>query len=281
MMMRFSCVPVSLSLALFWIPDGSAREAIRPVDDRVQRTMTTMRLIGTQIEDIHRNTGALPAADGELRPVGVVLGSDPEAAARRAAYSDGWGRPFRYRANAQTYQVISYGSDGRPDRSHSNQRLLPGRFAEVLDASTVSADLVLVDGRFTQRPFGSRTAEFETINAINRLFMAAASFAVDNNRYPGSTTGFVPVSELAADLVPVYMQDFPTHDGWGRPLQYFAGASSFVLASFGADGQPDRTYYPDLVCGMPLYEEGPSRTDGGDVMQFCGRFAYWPKGTEP
>ncbi len=281
MTMSFLCIPLSVSLTLGGIPDGLAREPVRPMNDPVQRTMTTMRLIGTQIEDLHRNTGILPAADGELRTVRVVLSMGPVATESHAEYSDGWGRPVRYRANAQSYELISYGGDGRPDRDYASQRLFPGRFSEILEATTASADLVLVDGRFTQRPFGSRTAAFETINGINRLFMASASFAVDNNRYPGSTTGFVPVSELAADLVPVYMQDLPTHDGWGRPLLYFASASSFVLASFGVDGQPDRTYYPDLACGMPLNEEGPSRTEGGDVMQFCGRFAFWPKGTEP
>ena len=67
-----------------------------------------------------------------------------------------------------------------PDQTYENQNLYLGRFRPVVDAPDLRNDLVLIDGRFVKRPFDSRGREFETINAINAIFIASASYAVDS-----------------------------------------------------------------------------------------------------
>ena len=120
-----------------------------------------------------------------------------------------------------------------------------------------------------------------TINSMNAIFSAAASFAVDYNHYPGSGSSLSPVTDLTSDLVPIYISDLPAQDGWGRPLLYSNVHGSLWLISFGEDGQPDHEYYPELTCGVWYSSEGPSITEGGDVIQACGVFRFWPRGTEP
>jgi hypothetical protein len=120
-----------------------------------------------------------------------------------------------------------------------------------------------------------------TINSINAIYQAAASYAVDYNRYPGSASAFSPVTELIPELVPIYIPDLPTVDGWGRPLLYSNIRGMLHLVSFGEDGQPDRQYYPDTACGIDYPGDGPSSKEGGDTVQACGIITNWPRGTEP
>jgi hypothetical protein len=242
--------------------------------------MTRMRIFSTVLADYQRVAGTYPLADGRLHPLRDALGPGLHDAVPDQAV-DAWGHLIWYRANGQLHQLISYGADGRRDKDHAGEPLYSSRSQPIVDAPEPTNDLVLIGGRFVRRPFGGRDREFRTINAINAIFNASAEFAVDNNRYPGSASDFTPVSELSADLVPHYIQDLPTQDGWGRPILYTNMPSTFLLASFGEDGKPDHTYYPDLVCGLELADEGPSSEEGGDILQACGWFAHWPRGTEP
>jgi len=254
------------------IPQASA--------DPVTQTMTAMRLLSTFVVDQRRREGGFRLADGKLHAAREVLG--PQLAVQSPNLTlDGWGHPLWYRAGRGVHEVISYGADGRADQNYDNQNLYAGRYQPIIDALDSRNDLVLIDGRFVRRPFGSRSREFATINAINAIYSASASFAVDNNRFPGSAVVFKPVSEIVADLVPVYIHDMPVNDGWGRPLLYSSNTATFILASFGEDGIPESSYYTDLLCGLAPFDPGPSVVEGGDVVQICGAFTTWPRGTEP
>jgi hypothetical protein len=239
-----------------------------------------MRVASTLLVDERRNAGIYPLADSRLHSLRDGLGprfGEPSPNELR----DAWGHPIWYRSNGEVHQLISYGADGQSDENYPAQRLNSGRFQVIVDAADPSNDLVLKEGRFVRRPFGMRAREFRTINSINAIFIASASFAVDNNRYPGNATVLTPVSTLATDLVPIYIQELPELDGWGRPILYSNNGAIFLLASFGEDGIQDQIHYPDLLCGLELFYERTSHEVGGDVVQACGRFAHWPRGTEP
>jgi hypothetical protein len=251
-----------------------------PKKDFVVLAMREMRVVSSLLEDQRRVQGTYPAADGEFHPLREVL--TPGVGGRAPlTVNDVWGHPIWYRANSDTHQLISYGPDGIPDEDYAQQRLHSGRYAPIVEPPVPTGDLVLIGGRFVRRPFSGRFREMATINAINAIFIAAASFAVDYNHYPGSTSSFSPVTELIPELVPVYLAELPTLDGWGRPLLYSNVHGSLWLVSLGEDGQPDHQYYPELTCGLQLFGEGPSGDDGGDAVQACGEFRYWPRGSEP
>ena len=257
----------------------SVKPASSTADDPVTLTMTTMRMLSAVLVDHQRREGEFPLADGKLHRVQDAL--DPRPGTPIAKLTrDGWNRPMWYRAGLGMHALISFGADGRADQDYENYNLYPGRYQPVVDASDPRSDLVLVDGRFVRRPFGSRTSEFETINAINVIYIASASFAVDNNRYPGNSAGFRPVSELTAELIPTYVANLPLNDGWGRPLLYASQPGSFVLASYGENGVPEVAFFSGLPCNLMMF--GPATIEeGGDVVQACGVFVNWPRGTEP
>jgi hypothetical protein len=247
--------------------------------DPVGSTMTAMRLASTLLEDVNRRTGAFPLADARVHLVREALAAAgrPEPA---GVGLDAWGHPLWYRAYRTVHEVISYGADGTGDVDYITEGLYPGQYRPIVDASDPRSDLVLVDGRFIKRPFGDRAPEFATINAMNVIFTAALSYSVDWNRYPGNATSLAPVDGLASELTPLYIQDLPRLDGWGRPLMYASSGFNFWLVSFGADGRSDG-FFPDGVCGLTWPNEGPASDDNGDAIMSCGRYVYWPRGVEP
>ncbi|MGH9867329.1 MAG: type II secretion system protein GspG [Candidatus Polarisedimenticolia bacterium] len=252
----------------------------QPRKDLVALAMREMRVVSALLEDQRRVQGSYPVPDGEFHPLREAL--TPGVVGRVAVTGkDVWGHPIWYRANSETHQLISYGSDGIRDEDYAQQRLYSGRRAAIVDSLDPTGDLVLTGGRFLRRPFAGRAREMATINSINAIYQAAASYAVDYNRYPGSASAFSPVTELIPELVPIYISDLPTLDAWGRPFLYSNLHGALWLVSFGEDGQPDHAYYPDLPCGLEQFGEGPAVMEGGDVVQTCGVFDRWPRGTEP
>ncbi len=280
MIQRRLVEPLVLLVTVFLGAASAAECSEAPTKlDSVTLAMREMRVISTLLDDQRRIQGTYPRADGTLHPLREVL--TPGVAWRApVTVNDFWGHPIWYRANGETYQLISYGSDGIPDEDYAQQGLYSGRHAPIVESPASTGDLVLSGGRFVRRSFTGRAREIATINSINAIYQAAASFAVDYNHYPGSTSSFSPVTELMTELVPIYISDLPTLDGWGRPLLYSNIRGMLRLVSFGEDGQPDRQYYPDAVCGIDD-PDGPSTKEGGDTVQACGVFTNWPRGTEP
>ncbi len=274
-----TCLLILITASLLASGGEPLQLSSTPVD-LVAQTMTRMRLASTLLVDERRSAGIYPLADSRLHSLRDVFGprfGEPSPNELR----DAWENPIWYRSNGEVHQLISYGADGQPDENYAAQRLYSGRFQVIVDAPDPRNDLVMKNGRFVRRPFGIHAREFTTINSINAIFIASSSFAVDNNRYPGNATVLTPVSSLAADLVPIYIKVLPTQDGWDRPILYSNNGATFLLASFGEDGIQDQIYYPDLLCGLELFYERTSHGEGADVVQACGRFAHWPRGTEP
>jgi hypothetical protein len=275
--MRGPLVPTCICLGL--LATNTVDAAQVAAADPVSETMVRMRLAATVVESWHLEHGAYPFADEKLRPLPAVVRSLTHSSLRTIEH-DAWGSPLLYRANERAYEIISLGTDRRLSEDHSTRPLHNRSVAPIEDTTVEEDDLIFADGRFVQRPFGDRRPAFVTINAMNAIFGAAAAFAIDNNRYPGDGYQFAPVAELASALVPVYLQDMPTDDGWGRPLLYTRYGGAFILASFGSDGVQDRTYYPDLPCGLLRFDESVSAASGADLIQVCGRWLFRPSGTE-
>lgn len=254
-------------------------------NDRVATTMSTMRLAAFSIEAYQREHGALPAADGQLKPFAELLATLQPSVALRSAAVDAWGHAILYRSNANiyatTYQLISLGADGIADTDYSNDPPYPSRTQPIRETANVNSDLILVDGRFTQRPFGSLKPAFLTVNAMNSIFLACESYAVDNNQYPGTGPGLVPVTALKQHLVPIYLASLPDADGWGRPLLASSDRTAVTLVSYGADGILDTNYSLTGLCGLIGNGAGPSAAPGADIIQACGDFTHWVAGTEP
>jgi len=276
---RIATVLITSAMATSFAPGEPPRTIAFTTSDPVAQTMTTMRMVSTLLVDQQRREGGYPLADGGLHRVQDVLGPQPGTQTAKLT-RDGWGHPLWYRAGLATHELISYGADGSADLNYDHQGLYAGRYQRIVDAPDPRNDLVLIDGRFVRRPFGLRTREFETINSINAIFIASASFAVDNNGYPGNAAEFRPVSELAAELAPIYIPELPMNDGWGRPLLYSSRPGAFVLASYGENGAPEVAYYTDLPCNLLTFGELRIE-EGADVVQTCGVFVNWPRGTEP
>jgi len=248
--------------------------------DPAALVMREMRVASAVLDDQRRIQGSYPVADGEFHPLRAVL--TPGSVGRAPlSVNDIWGHPIWYRANSVTYQLISYGSDGMADEDYAKQGLYSGKYAPVVESPVPAGDLVLIGGRFVRRPFAGRDREMATINSINAIYFASVIYAVDYNRYPGSTSSFSPVTELIQELVPIYISDLPTLDGWGRPLLYSNIRGALWLVSFGENGQPDHRYSHDTPCGLEQFGGGPPVKEGDDVIQTCGVFDHWPRGTEP
>jgi hypothetical protein len=271
---------LTLSISLVAFMSGATTPSL-PANDRVSTSMSNMRLVAFTLDAFRREHGAVPFADGQLRPFTEVLAVLEPAVAVRSAALDGWGRPILFRANADNYQLISFGSDGQPERDYANEPLYSWRHQPIIEASREGADLVLVDGRFVQRPFGDRKAAFLTVNAMNSIFVACESYAVDNNQYPSSGPGLVPVTALTPHLVPIYLASLPDADGWGRPMLASSDDRSITLVSFGSDGILDMPSGLGGACGLEGYGGGPSAAAGADIIQACGHFTHWVAGTEP
>lgn len=250
--------------------------------DPVAESMFAMRQVASALDAYRAYSAALPLADGSVRPLSSVVRLLPRTAQHTLPELDGWRRPTQYRALRLNYELISFGADGRPERDYGQESMPYGsRFLEIVEAADPANDLVLIDARFVRRPFGGRGREFQTINAINKIFMASASFAVDNNRYPGDSSTWFPITALRGDLVPTYIADLPETDGWGRPIVYANVDGRIAFASFGSDGSPDTGYAFDLPCGVAALDGQPSPSPGADVVQICGDLIVWPAGTEP
>jgi hypothetical protein len=251
-----------------------------PTVDPVVETMTRMRLWSAFLTDVHRARATYPLDDLQIHPLSEALravGRPPQG----IATSDAWGNELRYRAGNHTHQILSVGSDGRFDREPTLYPLVASALLRIEDAATPAADLVLTNGRFIRRPFGGASAGFATVNAVNAVLQASLSYAVDNNQLPGESNTFAPIRELEPALVPVYLQTLPRVDGLDRPLLYARVGNAFLLASFGADGRPDSDYLAVLPCPAGYAPKGPNVSDDDDVVQACGEFLRWPKGTEP
>ena len=108
-----------------------------------------------------------------------------------------------------------------------------------------------------------RAAPAPAVDTVLKMKVIAAAMeaeAGETDPYPGSPGVFQAVTALRAALAPERRSYLAAgKDAWGRPLLYWTGGRRMVLLSYGADGQPDRTYDPLAPwAGVP---EGPTAPD--------------------
>jgi general secretion pathway protein G len=115
------------------------------------------------------------------------------------------------------------------------------------------------------------------LNAVNRgrqkrsmadirsLATAVEAYRFDNKHYPAGASS---VEELRPYLVPTYLVEVPTADGWSRPLEVEVSAdgTAYRIASLGRDGERD---------GRP---GGASLDYNADIVWEDGQFVQYPEG---
>lgn len=244
-------------------------------DARVEATLVALRLDAAVLEDVERRSGELPVADGQQHPFdAVALGFPADALRKAASLRDAWGHGFRYVARGGVYQLISAGSDGRFDVPPPRGFPALARIEEAVEGND---DLIVSNGRMIRRPYGDRGREFRTLNDLQTVMIAASTYAIDNNAYPGDAPDWTPVAGLEPLLVPVYLQQLPTHDAWGRPLLFRTTGVQFTVSSVGTDGigQWD-VRFPACGFGFPLVVD-----PGDDLVIEDNRILAVPPGLEP
>jgi hypothetical protein len=84
--------------------------------------------------------------------------------------------------------------------------------------------------------------EMQTIQEMRSVIISVEAYKLDNDTPPGPTDGFVTVEFLLPHVEPVYIRSLPVNDAWGNPFAYWSDGEHYIIASYGADGMPDREY---------------------------------------
>jgi type II secretory pathway pseudopilin PulG len=126
-----------------------------------------------------------------------------------------------------------------------------------------------------------RASQKRTMAGIRSLATAVESYAADTNEYP---KGSAPV-DLRETLVPKYIKEVPTVDGWGHGLQYIClkDATSqsekcvgYVIGSAGKDGRFEHDSLLETLAG-------PEKTTTNfdcDIVYSTGKFVEYPEGVQ-
>jgi type II secretory pathway pseudopilin PulG len=127
-----------------------------------------------------------------------------------------------------------------------------------------------------------RANQARTKADIQTLGITLESYAADNNEYPkGSTT-----ADLREALVPKYMKNVPTVDGWGHPLQYTCVKDAttpqsdkcvgYIIGSAGKDGRFEHDSLLETLAGP---EKATTAFDC-DIVYSNGKFVEYPEGVQ-
>ncbi len=100
---------------------------------------------------------------------------------------------------------------------------------------------------------------------------SAAGRAIEPAPEPVDVESYQPVTNLGSMLVPTYIKSLPSEDGWGNGLVTLVSANgrSYVIASYGADGEAD--------AGLPV---GVTHSFDNDIVFVDGRFVKYPEGVQ-
>ena len=110
----------------------------------------------------------------------------------------------------------------------------------------------------------------ESMGSIRTVATAMESYSIDHAGYP-TVDGAGALRSLRALLVPTYVKELPTRDGWDHRLVVKSGPVHYTIMSLGADGRPDEDA---PVSRLP----GGFTTDWrGDIVFEDGGFkqVYW------
>ncbi|HEX7183350.1 MAG TPA: prepilin-type N-terminal cleavage/methylation domain-containing protein [Thermoanaerobaculia bacterium] len=104
---------------------------------------------------------------------------------------------------------------------------------------------------------------------------AAAAGQTDSNVDLGDYQA-IDTADLATILVPQYMQDLPTLDGWKNPFEYYLNTENplaeevVAVRSLGRDAQEEDSDYTVTSFDPTDYQQ--------DIVWADGAFARWPQG---
>jgi len=122
----------------------------------------------------------------------------------------------------------------------------------------------------------NRSRQKRTMADIRAMAVAWEARGVDEGDYglAGLTvccTTVVAAEDLRAVLTPTYIKLFVETDAWRNPLAYTTNAtgSSYLITSYGQDGQPD-----------PSYQGQGTRRFDCDIMYSNGSFIQYPEGVQ-
>ncbi len=131
-----------------------------------------------------------------------------------------------------------------------------------------------------REPRGNQKKEQVTAMRLRSAGSAIEAYAVDRDRYPGPTKGFVDLVEVQKDLEPSYIKELPLADGWGTPLLILSTGDAYWIVSAGEDGTFDRDYRSVADPRKDLPGSGVA-APGGDIIYSNGTFHSWPEGLVP
>jgi type II secretory pathway pseudopilin PulG len=109
----------------------------------------------------------------------------------------------------------------------------------------------------------------QTVGDIRTIGTCFEAYAVDNNRYPGPTDGWVDVEAVAEELEPMYVAEMPRVDGWGNPYRVWSDGTSYRIVSSGEDGVTTRDWLGDLS-----EVEQQALAEGDDDIVFGDAYLY-------
>jgi hypothetical protein len=264
------------------ISSASAQPA--PLDP-ASRTMLNMRLSAAVLATFEEQGGRFPEPFPRLvglERLAPALGSELR---REFAPRDGWGQPLRMLlADPEIYLLISFGADGRPDLDYAELFASGGRRggnADAPDPSSPDRDIVFSRGEFVQRPEAPASPAKRAMADLRSIGTAIESFAVDNDVYPGPTSGLTPIGVFVDDLEPSYIRTLPRLDPWGHPYLVNSDGKAYVVVSAGADGALELAYDDPSTVAPERRGLMVTTDDNADIVFVNGQFVRWPAEGSP
>lgn len=132
----------------------------------------------------------------------------------------------------------------------------------ALIIATVVSPLFAADGLYV--PTDAERARW-TMSDMVSWRICFAAYKLDHGKYPEVKS---PADAKAA-FEPVYILHLPTMDAWGRPYAVASDASSFTVASAGADGKFDKQSW-SVGAALESFDDDAVATQEGRWL-----FRHW------
>jgi hypothetical protein len=268
--MRYA--PGALLAALLFSPAGAAGipgpDAGLP--NEVRETMLDLVIADAVLRAAEFE---LETCDSAVRLDSRLSGLDPTLR-KRLTTRDAWGRPLLYWRCGTDPVLVSLGQDGRLDQEYD--------FADSisLPATGGGDDIIMRAGEFVKGPLGDRRKQQVSMADLRAIATAVESFAVDNDVYPGPTSGIATVDVVRPQLEPTYIRNLPAVDAWGNPYLFWSDGEHYLIVSRGSDGVEDVAYGASDPPTAGI-EAGATRRYESDIVFCDGQFHRWPEGAQP
>jgi len=250
------------------------------------RTVTNMNAIANGLEAYHRDHNGYPPGETIYAAANAI---SPKYAGD-ISQRDGWGEPFHYSGLHCGSDVCSDYVLASGGRNNELEDGLANYSFKREPTHGYDSDIVMRNGVWMMQPSAKASAaaeplrddaakQAETMKRIRAIATAAEASATDYNRYSKAQSG----DEVAGDLSPTYIKDFPFEDAWGHPIDYHGfgcgsggACQQYVVASRGADGAWDA---PDPLETRVARKSGgfPDSNYDGDLIYSNGSWVSAPE----